>query len=870
MIMDKAKTNCLGIDLTQQRPLIAMAEGIEILEYKTLADTPPAALLPIMPGESVISGASAHSHRRGTGLSWPPECQVPIYNEYNNGVGRIPLVCAWQKLAKRSVGSFSGILGDTAIGWRPTGERELSCPSEKLIAESVIFWKQNYSNSKTAIIIPDSLGEAAQQALVDHCDVFLAPRPVAVALSWCRNNVEKFQGIGEDSEEGATIGHLVVVTMAFDQWEIVPIEIRAKIFNEKLWLVPVRNRTAEGGEISRLGVSFFFGLASSVFDNLEDAWHVVFGSPKGSNYAIEKIVPNNEQTNALRNCVTRGWTEIDRSNLQALDSWKDMVWAPQSNSFDLFKEELVNLRNQQLKYLPDKAREKCLGIVIDGACAHIHITETRRLGDFVADAFKPDGVITFKPNDVIISDGFEAVRGAAYTTAALENGLPCYRETILPIEIHHHRKDRHGDWRNAYKLLVEGKTVRAGDEYKSKKPIKGLKIKQGEKTLKLILRRSSENNEKIFREVSAEIPEETKKDENVIISANLRPGQGFAKVTINSVRKGVFSTSLNWRTMEPCEEPPTPNLSYLPQVSIVEYDSDLWLAAEEFLKIATNSLVNDTYSLVDDLDLFRNKINKWFPADYINRQRGRRSEGNPFLYYGVFSSDGDINSVMSPQLAKRFIDACEEFYSTNPRAYEKKQKIQWAASWLYLSCPPSILNSSRRNLSLYGKRTSHVDLHTIGLCVDKKDDLLAFFAALEQVFLSEREGINNWLRASRNIVRFRDHALKPEIVPKERLDNIIIGLSNALINEITAGNFERKFDNCILSLLYLLKRRRYDANFLASDSEIAIEIDGILDHLLKNRPKQLSDRQFTIVSITLKFFRKEASFADLQGIMVED
>lgn len=859
--MTKAKKKCIGIDLTQHRPMTAIAEGIEILEYKTLADTPPAALLPLIPGESVMCGDSAHSHRRGTGSTWPPECQVPIYNNYKNGTGRIPLVCAWQKLAKCSTKSSSGILGDTAIGWRPTGKKELSCSAEKLIALSVSSWEQKFSNPKTVIIIPDSLGEAAQQALVDHCNAFLTPRPVAVALSWCRNNVKNFDGLGEESEEGATIGHLLVITMAFDQWEVVPIEIRAKIFDGKLWLVPVRNRIADGGGSSRIGASFFFGLAGSSANNLEESWHAVFGSPMATNYAIENVVPDNEQNNALRECVIKGWTEKDRRNLQALDAWKDMIWTPQSNSFTLFQQELVNLRNQQLVYLPDKAREKCLGMIIDGACALIPITATRRHGDFVADAFDS--------NDVVISDGFEAVRGAAYTAAALENGLPCYRETILPIEIHHHRRDRHDDWTNAYKLLVEGTTVRAGEEYKSKTPVTGLKIKQGEKTLNLVLRRSSAKNEKVFRKVSAEIPKETQKDESVLISANLRPGQGFAKVVINSARQGVFSTLLNWRTMEDCQEPAPPNLSYLPQVSKVQYDRDFWLAAEKYLKTAINSLENNTFDLVDNIDLLRNKINILPLADSVDEHRGHIPKDDPFLHYGVFPSDGDITTVMSPQLAKKFIDACDEYFA-NSRDPKKKQKIQQAASWLYLSCPQSILNSSQRNLSRYGKKTKPVDLHTIGLCWDKKSDLAAFFETLEKVFGSELSAINNWLRASRNIVRFRDHALKPEVVPAERLDNIINGVYISLINEINNHNFQRKYDNCILSILYLLKRRRYDANFLSSESELAMNIDNTLDSLIQNRSPRLSHRQFTIVSITLKFFRKEASYSDLQGIMIED
>ena len=376
--------------------------------------------------------------------------------------------------------------------------------------------------------------------------------------------------------------------------------------------------------------------------------------------------------------------------------------------------------------------------------------------------------------------------------------------------------------------------------------------------------------------MSAEIPEETQKDESVLISANLRPGQGFAKVTINSKRRGVFSTLLDWKTMEDCDEPPPPQLAYLPQVSKVQYDSVFWMDAEKFLKAAIYSLKNDTYDLVENLDLLReNHLNKWQLADHVDNYRGRIPKDDPFLHYGVFPSDGNISAVMSPKLAEQFIKVCDNYYA-NTTNFHEKQKIQWVASWLYLSCPTSILNSSRQNLSINGKNIKPVDLHTIGLCWYKKRDLTAFFTALEQVFLSGRPAINNWLRASRNIVRFRDHALKPEIVPKERLDNIIRGVYKALINEINKinrSNYKKKkpiFDNCILLLLYLLKRRRYDANFLAPESELAIKIDEALNNLITNGRRRLSNRQVTIVSITLKFFRKEANYDDLKHILIED
>ncbi|MGA1825731.1 MAG: hypothetical protein ACMUIP_13835 [bacterium] len=862
--MINSKTNCVGIDLTQHRPMMAIAEDCKILECKTIADTPPAVLLPILPREPVMVGSVAHTHRRGIGISWPPECQVPIYNHIQNGVGRIPLVCAWHKLKTSSVGSFLGVLGDTRIGWRPKGKGELLFNSEELIAKSVISWEKNYSSRKTALVIPDSLEEAAQQALIDKCDAFLVPRPVAIALSWCRDNAVKFQGIGDKSEEGIPIGHVVVVTMAFDQWEVVPIEIRAKIFHQESWLIPVRNRVAGGSAFPRMGVSFFLGYAGSKSANLEDIWRFVFGTARTINDLSRNIIVDKEKNKSfMRECIMYGWTTRDHKNLQGLDPWEDMIQSSkQSIASNLFPEELRRIRDQQLRALPNMVREKCLSVIIDGACAHIPITDTRRIGDFVADAFNP--------KDVTISDGFEAVRGAAYTATALENDLPCYRETIIPIEIHCHRKDRHGDWKNAYKMLVEGTTIRAGEEYKSKKPVEGLKIRQGEKILKLILRRPSSNGKEIFREVSAEIPEETKRDESVIISANLKPGQGFAKVVIDSVKQGVFNTLLKWRSMEPCEEPPPPSLSYLPEVSIIKHDRDMWCDAEDYLWKAITALTHNTPDVIDKLRLLKDKLNKWPRADSINEKRGHILKENPFLHYGVFPSDGNIDSVHSPKLAKEFIDVCEKYFSNIHIKREKKETVQWTASWLYLSCPPAIINSSRQNLRHYEMETPNFDLHTIGLCWNDKKDLTAFFEVLEKIFLSERERINNWLRACRNIVRFRDHALKPEVVPRERLDIIVNGLVQSLENEIKKDNFQRKFYNCVLSFLYLLKRRRYEDDFLALDSEIAQKVDKIFNELIMRRQSQLSEKYNTVVSITQKFLRKEARFTDLQGIMVEE
>ena len=883
--MNISKKKCLGIDLTQQRPMLAVAEGTKIVKCKALADTPPVVLLPIIRGESVIVGAAAHKHRRGIGRVWPPECQAPVYGNYRNGVGRIPLVCAWAKLAACAKNGFSGILGDTDVRWSPTGEYDISVPSERLITESTKAWVQEYAEKKTAIIVPDSLNEAAQQALIDNFDfdVFLTPRPVAVALSWCRRNADNYKCEGEESEEGITIGHLLVITMSFDQWEVVPIEIRAMIFNEKLWLVPVRNRTRDLGEILRAGVGLFTGMSIPSCNDINEVWQFVFGSEKASGFADGKIVPAQEQINALREYILSGWTVRDRNLFSRWDIWKDLFKVSSNMSIDELKEGFARLYKQQLQHLNHAAVEQCLGVIIDGACARVHVTKNRQFGDIIASAFEG--------YNIEIPDGFEAVRGAAHTAAALNKRLPCYRETIIPIEIHYHSHNEQGDLKNDWKMLIKGTTVKAGSEYKSEEPVEELQIKQGAKILKLTLRRPSDRGEYIVRQVTSEISQETRQDEPVKISANLRPGQGFAKVTIDSVREGIFRTSLNWRTMKPCDPPSPPPLAYLPKVSIVMHDEDFWFKAEPTIHSAIRALRSDAPELMDRLVQLRKHINKWPLADRVDEYRDRIPKGDIFLHYGVFSSDGNLKVVNSPSLANEFAMECEVYFSRQGISTQTKKAIQWTASWMYLACPPVIIESARYNLQQNIAQTSEVDLHTIGLCYEKPVDIECFFSALERLFQVRRTGINNWLRAIRNIVRFRDHALRPEIVSRSRLENIISGLLRSLEDQLDGNidqygngqfqiegignyneqspNLKKIFDNCVLSILYLLKRRRYEPDFMTSDSEYYKRLDDVFSTLIEKRRNALSDRQFKIVSITQKFLHQVASYDDLKEIMVE-
>ena len=856
--MTTEMTTCLGIDLTQNFTRVSLAKNKENITCENFIQIPPAVLLPVAKGESLIVGENASLHRRGVGNKWPPESQIPVNSKCANGVGRIPLVCAWVKLISLS----NNNLGTTEIAWNPSGKHRLYTTAEKAITESTLFLKKQYDSVETVLVVPDSLGEAAQQVLIDNSDnLFLLPRTVAVAMPWCRKNAVQFIDNEILSRTNTSLGHLLVVTLSFDKWEIVPIEIQLRSYNDTNWLVPIHNRLGTGRELSRVGVNFFLALANQDDSPLEQIWKDVFGSSITNDSISENGHLTPEQIKSIQECFTRGKASNNQQLFHEIDGWEEIFDDCEQFAIESLKREFHRIYREQLDYLPESGSSKCLGLVIDGACSPILIASKRSVGDFIVqEIFNGDYGFS-------INNGGQAAKGAAIMAYALQHKLPSYREKLAPIEIHYHGLNQQGDYETAYKLLVEGKTVEAGSEYRSNTPVTGLKIKQGENKLSLTLRRSIERDSFYFRRVTAEIPKQTVRDEEVEIVAHLRPGQGFAKVRVDSVHRGVFSTTLDWRTMEPTEEPPPPPLAYLPEVSYIEADSGMWNLAQEYAEDAIYELQNIGGDLISALRDFREVggLNKWPSADSIDDFRGVQTKGDIFRHYGICPSDGKIDTIKDSELIEGFALECSKQFLSSESTKSQKKAIQQAVSWLYLACPDVILSRVRDNLSRQIANTAAIDLHTIGLCWSHVDDFALFFEALYQRLLRGTIGVNNWLRACRNIIRFRDAALHPSSISKKKLNLIVRKIVTILTDQVDQNNFGGIFNNCILTSLYLLKRRRYDKDFLDIEDDLFYEIENVLDDLILNSSVHLNARNEKIIKITLKFLRKEASLTDLDS-----
>jgi hypothetical protein len=147
-----------------------------------------------------------------------------------------------------------------------------------------------------------------------------------------------------------------------------------------------------------------------------------------------------------------------------------------------------------------------------------------------------------------------AVKGAALAAAAIAHGLPCYRETLLPLDLCVRGTDEYGDPVLRWKELVVVGSVEAGRIWRSPTPVTGLRIEKGQDRLSLPLRRVL-RGKPVFRQVSTELSTVATRDESVRVEREVKPGQGFARVRVESVTPGVFAARLDWHTMKECDEP---------------------------------------------------------------------------------------------------------------------------------------------------------------------------------------------------------------------------------------------------------------------------------------------------------------------------
>lgn len=866
--MNEPAATAIGLDLTQHRPVRSCINHTGTVTTEWPGRLPPTVILPVLRREALVVGEAAETHRRAIGLQWPPEARAP---DSKHGSARIPVISAMARLA-----GPPGIKGQSQWGrsrdddfrWivrSDAGEHgrtdvEIRRPPSEVITQTALHWLSGPESQSTALVIPDRFDESAQQSLLEHIRTFLVPRPIAVALHWCRTDPEALRLADSTLGHNKQVGCILVVTTALDSWEAVFVELRTWCApSGRRHLIPVRRRPAQGCELPWVGFAFHHALAVER-SGPEDAWRALFDPQWEAPSSRAPSLAPSPHRNPLGECLLEGWSRLGRRKVEAVEVWSDLLEAASGAGSH---EHLTRVVSQTAQNSADpRSSGACLACVIDGSCTELRISSHGTLGNFLGRDLGVPRVLT--------GDASWAAQGAAYAADAIASGLPPYLDAIVPVELYCLAEDGNRDLVDRWKPLIDTDIVPAGKEYSSAHPITGLSISAGERRLAVTLQRAAIRDVPHYKRVMLDITRPSPDDEPVELRVRLHTGQGYPRVSVVSTTSGVLEGTLDWRTMKDCSAPTRPLLGYISGVALVQHRPEIWDAARDVLELAIKQLPRTSDGnarfLIDEV---RSLANKAPQADRWLRRNKMALTNNPLLHFGMFPSDGDwsVFSDQRLQEAKLLRESVLRIALSTKHSQKTVDAAHRLLSWMYLACPAAIVERSRKRLG----SPTHLDLRTMGMCFSAGSDLGALVHRIAGHLQYNRTGVNNWLGALKNVVRFRQHSLSHESLSRIDIDHLFESVLDIMREQHEGSNYAHIFTNCVWAILGLLKRRRYEPDFVGRTTKLFRRADHLITGCLPPNGRRgspcISSVQEELLVRTRTFLRIEATGEDVAGVL---
>jgi hypothetical protein len=866
-------TTYRAIDLTQAQAVSCSGAAHEGELETSVQNAPgplPCAILPHFRGEPPLVGPDAQNHRRGSGLDWPTEAQVPYRGDWRNGLSRIPLVAAWSRLSEDDWAMSTRL--NAPFGWKPSAGAQLTAKPSELLAKTAATYLDMADAEATALVVPDHMSDGALQLLKDelvrearavdrqrsnHADRHhLLWRSAALALAWCeRFSPELTSAAGLES--GQELGHVIVVSMGLDSFEASTCAIQVQEHKGTPWLVPVIDRTRPEEEVifGPWGASILGSLlAGSPKDTTSDEsfWYRLAGKT-WDDERLSRVVPRD----AFSGLELDGRSNALNQLIQMHSIFEDVLpeCEPRDERAHLGVQFAQHVR-QARRHLSPAAQRTVLGVVMDGSLTQIRTGADRKLSDIYLDQLAQKCGLKGRR---LVGQGELSADGAARFAWCAATGRPTYRERLRLLSFFAAGKNQLGDPKAVWTPLTDVDTVEGGRTWTRSEPIRGgLQIGAGSTELMLLLS-NQQRDSSVVRSVPARLREPTLRSEPVELHVSVRPGQGYARVEVRSIRDpDMFRCLLDWREMKAAE---TPNflMAYIPEVWEIkahrDYRIDMMGRAEAVLQaLETDAPDKEILSRLKD----------WRSKHLNNPQKPDFPEKEPWTRYGPIGTGGSSDHAPTDAMLKRIGNL---LYERSRRTSENSlfKEIIRTTAWMYPAMPTELQRRVWKHLQAVTKNpdlaTSDGYLTAAGHAFVTSSQMGIVFTAAATA-LKAHASPNNWLRAIRNLVKFRQHALNKDAVDESTMNALTGHIVRALAAEIENFNFERKFDNCLQIFMFLLKRRRYDSSY--PNSDLTEKLGDCLTKVIRqrkgnNRPKP---HQIEWAEVTLHFLERKATDAD--------
>lgn len=768
----------IGLDYLGAKSWSAQITPGEVIEspneiHKSL----PTAILPIQRGEKPITGSAADNHRRGRGLKWPPESQIPPFGETSNGCGRVPLCALFEMLCNGE--QVWGKLSDEHISWKPDGITKVSMSAAKLIAQQIDDIIK--PNTHIGLAVPDALGIGGQQLLLSsirNSRTVLVPRSIAAVMGHCRSTEDKMPK-----------GHIIVVDTSFGSWSVarVPVDSRRGPDGED-WNVPVSDANLRKTKLPITGWSLLQkAMKSSLSEMLSPDWasDVFSGSKSLSLTNVDYTVPDSENYN-----------------------WHSPLINPSS-----ILKAIAQIQNSLLAISCDRIYSRNLGLMVIGPLASVKF-EHLSLSEIISRKLQST-LIEVEESTIAL--------GASWAAVGTANNWPTWLEQMEQLELHYIGSDKIGNLTNLWKEVIPEMLVDAGKEYKNSEPLNGIKLSAGSDKVQIYLRRpvNKSKDDWAYRVVLTKPGKVHSDDVPLQINVRARPGQGFAAVLVSSIEPDLFESALDWENMLEAKEPAKPTHGYIEKAVTLKAAPELWSNCREYI-IRLNQKLTRSYradEVTNACKLLTKRLNKAITSENYQRGYGKEIIPDEFSLYTPMGRDtspvgDDIYDADS--LIGDLKELMCEWVKNNPY---QRQTITWikkTAGWLYLGCPEEFIDQAFADLYSVDKSVDEMSLHIAGLCMKSDHQFLGFFNAFKQK-MPQSSAPNNWMKALKNLIKYNENSLKN--IHKDVVESMFVLSIEKL--EWAHQNYRPIITfNALEAIFFLLKYRRYNRSFVSEGTTL--------------------------------------------------
>jgi len=725
-------------------------------------NTAPSVLLSRTVGEPLRLDYWSPPHPRGTAAPWPPEAAV----NGDTGGGRFPIAAAW-----------TGRVDDGNELWRWTidGEDHELSSLDALASGASQLAKMHAKDAPSAIVIPNDFRQREQQKLLDACaaagvNASLLWLPVAAALAWLEQQQDKLTPPRSESDDPLT---LPIVHADWGQVRCSTLQLVPTKAEKGFRWIPARKRPKESDcPIPGFG----WGEAAACdASNSQAIWKRRFASP----VQARRTSPSTSDSNLLEQIA--GWSIEQKSNWQV-----DLTLA------------------EHLKSIASPAAIVFVGDFADQVAS----------GEQVRRQTAAAGIPT------LIADGVAGecllARGSAIFALDRVEGRNSYLDTLPDLELFVDRNHQY-DW-----LSLLGDTdqfVSGGEEWNLPRPIEGLALRRGATSIKLVVAHDEYDGVRELQ-VTLDRPAEQRLSATLHVSAT--PAQGNAKLRLLTQQQGEIpsrSIQANWDRMKPVldhEGQSVDKETFLkmqprafPELFPRRWSHGKWRAAMPTVQKMIQRVSNELPEAIMKDD--------WAITHLKDRLLAKDQSQSP---YDATAIGSDFKAPYDQNVLEALGELLLKLWrSTNHLNSPALSTLVRAMGYLSIEDSDFDLWLAINLQNSFRDRQSV--LHTSGLAMRNPESIAALF---DFVFFPNgglaSPGANE-LKAISQVLRYRTNATQG--ISSVKCEQVIQSCIGIFERGMERGGGGYPFRWASLIIVYMLRRRMFDLDFLDPEQELATQ-----------------------------------------------